>query len=96
MTDTTDLVRRLRFSANGSDYWSLCMEAADRIEQLEQEAAANKQDAMRYRWLRGNAQWTGAGIGVVAWEFETPGIPPRDGQAEGLDAAIDAAMKEKP
>lgn len=64
-------------------------EAADTIDSLRAQVAALEQDAKRYRWLRDKARsvdWTEA-INGWSWTQHC-----RIG-AQGMDAAIDAAMK---
>ena len=85
MTDTTDIVWRLRKTARrGISVWGdLQMEAADTIERQAARIAELERDAARYRNLRRGQHWSVIdGIGDVL-------------RADELDAAIDAAMGAK-
>ena len=60
-------------------YWRTPEQAV--IDALEQEVAALRKDATRYRWLRSNPQWLG-------WDH--------DFMPEEVEREIDAAMATTP
>ena len=70
------------------EYWDAAPELAERMERAEEYARAEleslRKDAERYRWLRRR-------------QVEcTPHVAISEQASGKLDAAIDAAMKEKP
>ncbi len=76
-----DLIDRLReFACAGFPIADL---AADRIEELEREIAAAREDAERYRWLRDKPIGDQLDKAIAAWW----------NSADEFDAAIDAALK---
>lgn len=95
-TEAPELITRLREAKIiGS---TLCAEAADRIERLEAALAKAQEDARRYRWLRRKVSAHGV---IDGWAFGFPthlSLPaPKEAMrdpASGLDAAIDAALRE--
>lgn len=66
-------------------------------ERLAKELAEAKRDAERYRWLRVQPNDCSAPrIDVVRWTEEDPASNSGEGlRLHELDAAIDAAMKER-
>ena len=101
MTDTTDLIQRLRTA------WTYCgveqvlrFEAADALEQQAAEIAALRADAERWsRWVRMRVS---AGPSMPGspntFRLPLPACPPnvmRGSVAQHLDAAIDAALRQE-
>jgi len=98
-----DIPARLRASPRIGDS-RLPDEAADEIERLTEESTALRLDAERYRWLRDN-NFDREGVMQVhtwrhTWEPHSKTGEPTEWvqriRGGALDAAIDAAMKEKP
>jgi hypothetical protein len=84
------LVARLRTVASGMGGFNAVTEAADRIEALERELLAAREDARRYRWLRrgdGKAPADGADWPLITMHLTDEAV--WDTEA---DAAIDAAI----
>ena len=65
-----------------------------RIEQLEDENAALKVDALRYRWLR-ERHWSDSNICCVTYPKTSVELGANCPSLDVLDAAIDAARGEK-
>jgi hypothetical protein len=95
------LVARLRTVASGMGGFNAVTEAADRIEALERELLAAREDARRYQWLRAKVSGHRALGSARPASFAFPtsmGLPPlgdimRGSVAQHMDAAIDSAMK---
>jgi hypothetical protein len=84
------LVARLRTVASGMGGFNAVTEAADRIEALERELLAAREDARRYAWLRDAClQQPNKSRAVKVHEFVGQPIA----YGDTIDAAIDSAMK---
>lgn len=92
-----DLIERLRaLSRHEHDDASIGAEAADEIERLTKELDAMRLDAERYRWLREGRMEFGVQAGMPDFATKEQCWWKVDYTPEEADAAIDAAMKEKP
>src|SRR5437899_9099322 len=104
---TADFARQLeRELASLADELRLAREneihAAQQVIEWSQIATEEKEDARRYRWLRGRASisradsWSEAKKLELMQIFEQPGVNFGDELSAGehLDAAIDEALKE--
>ena len=103
--DTARLIERLRTrngNAAGFGLGPVCDWAADRIEADAAELEALRKDAARYRWLQRRTAGLRDNEGRQYFSFPSMfGLRPVGNIMQGsvgqhLDAAIDAAMGEKP
>ena len=86
MTDTTELIQRLRRDAYYIVSKAECLEAADALEQQAAQIKALRADAERYRFLKRN------GITVYFRQTQTTN---RQIHCQDMDFQIDAALRQE-
>ena len=83
----SDLIERLRFNADVLDRGGLHSGLAMTIREAAAALEAAREDAERYRWLRGSHWYVGPEP-----DGDTEGVSLCDRNDGTLDAAIDAAI----